>query len=88
MLGSLIVYLKDTRIMMFQLSGFYYRPPNGSRVGGIGDESSGGGGGGGGDVQTALVMSHIMAVVLMRLVMMLFMRTAKVVVFGFRVWGS
>ena len=25
MLGSLILYLKGMRIMMFQLSGFYYR---------------------------------------------------------------
>ena len=25
MLGSLILYLKSIRIMMFQLSGFYYR---------------------------------------------------------------
>ena len=27
MLGSLILYLKGMRIMMFQLSGFYYRVP-------------------------------------------------------------
>ena len=26
MLGSLIVYLKGMRIMMFQLSGYYYKP--------------------------------------------------------------
>ena len=26
MLGSLILYLKGMRIMMFQLSGFYYNP--------------------------------------------------------------
>ena len=26
MLGSLIVYLKGMRIMMFQLSGYYYTP--------------------------------------------------------------
>ena len=26
MLGSLIVYLKGMRIMMFQLSGYYYNP--------------------------------------------------------------
>ena len=26
MLGSLILYLKGMRIMMFQLSGFYYTP--------------------------------------------------------------
>ena len=26
MLGSLILYLKGTRIVMFQLSGFYYNP--------------------------------------------------------------
>ena len=26
-LGSLIVYLKGMRIMMFQLSGYYYRVP-------------------------------------------------------------
>ena len=26
MLGSLILYLKGMRIMMFQLSGYYYRP--------------------------------------------------------------
>ena len=28
MLGSLILYLKGMRIMMFQLSGFYYRVLN------------------------------------------------------------
>ena len=28
MLGSLILYLKGMRIMMFQLSGFYYRRSN------------------------------------------------------------
>ena len=27
MLGSLILYLKGMRIMMFQLSGFYYKAP-------------------------------------------------------------
>ena len=27
MLGSLILYLKGMRMMMFQLSGFYYKPP-------------------------------------------------------------
>ena len=27
MLGSLILCLKDMRIMMFQLSGFYHNPP-------------------------------------------------------------
>ena len=41
-LGSLIVYLKGMRIMMFQLSGYYYkgtlsrkpeREPRGSRMG-------------------------------------------------------
>ena len=26
MLGSLILYLKGMRIVMFQLSGFYYKP--------------------------------------------------------------
>ena len=26
MLGSLVLYLKGIRIMMFQLSGFYYNP--------------------------------------------------------------
>ena len=26
MLGSLMLYLKSMRIMMFQLSGFYYKP--------------------------------------------------------------
>ena len=32
MLGSLILYLKGMRIMMFQLSGFYYIPtPNKSK---------------------------------------------------------
>ena len=28
MLGSLILYLKGMRRMMFQLSGFYYRDPH------------------------------------------------------------
>ena len=28
MLGSLILYLEGTRIVMFQLSGFYYKPMN------------------------------------------------------------
>ena len=36
MLGSLILYLKGMRIMMFQLSGFYDKPsstePSGFRV--------------------------------------------------------
>ena len=27
-LGSLILYLKGMRIMMFQLSGYYYKPLN------------------------------------------------------------
>ena len=27
MLGSLIIYLKGMRAMMFQLSGFYYKTP-------------------------------------------------------------
>ena len=27
MLGSLILYLKGMRLMMFQLSGFYYKGP-------------------------------------------------------------
>ena len=31
MLGSLILYLKGTRIMMFQLSGFYCKPSAGFR---------------------------------------------------------
>ena len=26
MLGSLILYLKGMRLMMFQLSGFYFKP--------------------------------------------------------------
>ena len=33
MLGSLILYLKGMRIMMFQLSGFYYSPCKGSLQG-------------------------------------------------------
>ena len=28
MLGSPVLYLKGMRILMFQLSGFYCRPPN------------------------------------------------------------
>ena len=34
MLGSLILYLKAIRIVMFQLSGFYYKPRPG--FGGLG----------------------------------------------------
>ena len=37
MLGSLIIYLKGMRRMMFQLSGFYYR----FRVSGCGPEGIG-----------------------------------------------
>ena len=35
MLGFLILYLKGTRIMMFQLSGFYYRDTGGLEAAGM-----------------------------------------------------